>query len=321
MIITRATNKVVEYLSEKKAVKDSFWLSKLKYLGIPIKNNFEIDNDCLILKEFNLKLNKKQAFFIEGYFDAERLVRESQGEFRNEGDRILLKIDSAEFYVNSKQEIAIFREVFLNKCYNFIFRKDSILFDIGFNVGVSTIFLGRDDFVKKIYGFEPFAKTLEYATENLNLNPSVKVKTQLYNFGLSDQNKQLKVYYSLENKGSVSTSERIIGNAAYRPNNKNNEIVSELTVELRDASIVLSEIFEKEKDYQIICKIDCEGGEFEIIDSLHQNNLLRFIDVIMMEWHFELPHQIITQLSDSNFNTIQSAEGNVHGLIYAFNDR
>jgi hypothetical protein len=61
----------------------------------------------------------------------------------------------------------------------------------------------------------------------------------------------------------------------------------EVTIDLREASTILGQIIAKAKakESRFLLKLDCEGSEFPIIENLSEKNLLKEIDVILMEWH------------------------------------
>jgi hypothetical protein len=63
--------------------------------------------------------------------------------------------------------------------------ENSVVIDIGANVGNHTVYWGKITNVKKIYSFEPVKPTFDILSKNIEINNlSEKVKT--YNTGLSD---------------------------------------------------------------------------------------------------------------------------------------
>ncbi|MDR2839810.1 MAG: hypothetical protein LBV75_00880, partial [Paludibacter sp.] len=61
-----------------------------------------------------------------------------------------------------------------------------VVFDIGLNIAVTSLYLSQQKNIVKIYGFEPFKETFLQAEQNLLLNPELATKIQIFNFGLSD---------------------------------------------------------------------------------------------------------------------------------------
>lgn len=57
---------------------------------------------------------------------------------------------------------------------------------------------------------------------------------------------------------------------------------------VKDAGAILSDIIEKNKiKSNIVLKIDTEGSEYKIIDSLLDNGMLNKVDLIMGESHMK----------------------------------
>jgi hypothetical protein len=54
-------------------------------------------------------------------------------------------------------------------------------------------------------------------------------------------------------------------------------------------------------DIDIVAKIDCEGSEYEILDSLAATGQLGQIKIIMMEWHNKGPDALVKHLQDFGF--------------------
>ena len=72
--------------------------------------------------------------------------------------------------------------------------------------------------------------------------------------------------------------------------------------------------------------MDCEGAEYEIVENLSKENLLKSVDIIIIEWH-DLGAKVIEDyLLLNNFTIFSRSLGPVSGLIYGknesiFNDR
>lgn len=91
------------------------------------------------------------------------------------------------------------------------------------------------------------------------------------------------------------------------------------TVIVKDAAEELASVLDEHKDKHIIVKCDCEGAEFEIFRRLNETGLAGRIDVVMMEYHFEKPDELITILGENGF-AIQTKIGSRKsktGYIYA----
>ena len=91
--------------------------------------------------------------------------------------------------------------------------------------------------------------------------------------------------------------------------------------EIRDVCDVLREIMKENNDTnQIMIKMDCEGGEFEILERLsEQKELLQKINVLAIEWHFKGPEKLINILKQSAFKILETHRiDDTVGMIYAF---
>jgi len=208
------------------------------------------------------------------------------------------------------EAMAITKEVFLNKSYAVNFSYDAALIDIGLNRGIVSLFFATYPNIKKIYSYEPFKPTFELAKKNLELNPQLKKKISAFNFGLGKTDATLKLPYMDKATGGMSTTHDVC---------KGEKNIKTKTVAIRDAAKEITPILEENKDKYIIIKCDCEGAEFEIFERLNEEKLIENIDVIIMEYHFDNPGQLVNILSENGFvvrtKTLSKKAGT--GYIYA----
>ena len=197
--------------------------------------------------------------------------------------------------------------VFYNDEYNFYPDKNYVMFDIGFNLGMTSLWFARNEKITKIYAFEPFLPTCKLGERNLSLNPKLSKKIKLFKFGLSNKNEKITMHYNPDLPGSMSS-------VFDRFNTGNPEKIT-----LKPASEVLKPLFDKHPNEGIFLKIDCEGAEREIIPDLNNNGLLKRVDVIIMEWHDGPPDSLVKILKDNNFNIhCTHMFYNRQGMIVAF---
>ena len=96
------------------------------------------------------------------------------------------------------------------------------------------------------------------------------------------------------------------------------ENTSEQLIHLKSAREELSKIKEQVTGHFVVCKIDAEGAEYEIIDSLNNAGLISFVDVYFIEWHQLKPTRIVSTLAANNYNVIETTFSQLHsGMIYA----
>ena len=182
------------------------------------------------------------------------------------------------------------KEILIDGEYSFDDKSNYIMIDIGLNIGITSLHFASKHNIKKIYAYEPFRSTYLQAQNNLKLNKSISDKIVPNNFGLSNKDEQLEFYYNEKLPGAMSTSREVF-------NNKN---LTKEKVLLKEAAKVLKPIFDKHNE-KVFIKMDCEGAEYLIIPNLNSSNLLKNVDVIILEWHKGNPKDLIRILNDNNF--------------------
>lgn len=149
---------------------------------------------------------------------------------------------------------------------------DNHFIDVGANIGLISKQLQNLDLkIKKYFCFEPEVNSFNILKENLKNSNS-----DLFNFGLSDKEKETKIFASESNKSD---------NSFYF--NKNRRSYSSI-VSLKDASRVLSQIIKKNKINNIIYKSDTQGMDEEIFLNLNKNILDKIYLIIMEISNFNL---------------------------------
>lgn len=199
--------------------------------------------------------------------------------------------------------------IFSENIYNFLGSgSDTIVVDIGVNIGISSIFFASKPNVKKVVGFEPLSEMFNMAQKNVELNiPEIKNKIEIYNIGLSNCDAKKRFNYSRK----FPTTFSICGVESVSPEDE--------LIEIRPADEILKPIFNKYSHNQIVVKMDCEGAEYEIFESLDKADLLRNIDILLIEYH--LTDNIILEqyLRENGFCFVKTNTASYIGYIYAFN--
>ena len=204
----------------------------------------------------------------------------------------------------------LIKEVFVKSEYNLNIKRQSILIDIGMNRAAASLLFAANQNIKKVYAYEPFKPTFEAAKKNLDLNPALSKKINAFNLGLGKEDVTLELPYMPDATGGMSTTHDVC---------KGKKNIEKETVIVRDAAKEITSILKEHKDKHIIVKCDCEGAEFEIFERLNNQNILRSIDVIMMEYHFEKPDRLLSILAESGFaaQTKIGSRKSKTGYIYA----
>jgi FkbM family methyltransferase len=212
-------------------------------------------------------------------------------------------------YIKCKVNITSLAELVLSEIYNFYYPRKCIVIDIGANVGDSTLFFAANDNIVKVYAYEPFVKTFTDLQDNLSLNPHLQSKIIAYNYGLSSEDKKLLLNYEYEKSAYLSTEFGKVGN---------DEIL------VKNICTELESIYNFHRELPIIIKLDCEGSEFPIFNTLTSSNIFPRIKGILMETHRmgELHNfgieEIRNVLSKNYFAFMDFRCGQSVGALYAF---
>src|SRR3989338_865273 len=274
------------------------------------------NNPNIFIDDLNISVSPiNHKFFLDGIELAKELKQFGQARYRlDPNNNILITIDHCKFYIHTTEELLILKEIFLQGVYNFFYNKPTVVWDIGMNVGIASLFFAGKPFIQKVYSYEPFEETYQKACLNINLNPKNSNKIKSFNFGIAQQDKTLTVDYTPEWMGSMS----IYNLPSPKILNINPLLVRKEKIRLKNASTVLREIKKENKGYAIMAKIDCEGAEFEIIKCLYENNLLNDVTGFIIELHKKNPEYIINFLSNSKFTIFSNSTANEKiGMIYA----
>ena len=232
------------------------------------KNNIKLDNQ--FINEL-LILTKKDIFFYK---------------YDKDNNFIYLTKDNINLVTDFYNQVIV-KEVFYDNLYDIDkyldVNKQYVFFDIGCNKGYTTLYYSQKKYCKSIYSFELVPNIFRYAKKNIDINPVLKDKVHLYNFGLSNCNKTIKVayypfhdYLSSINKNFTDTISKL-------------EKMEYVENYVKDTAYVLKEIIKENKIYnELVIKIDTEGSEYDIFDSL-LNNYIDIFDKVKLfigEFHF-----------------------------------
>jgi len=295
-------------------------LSKKSYylrMGLNDNNSTILsDGKTIFLKDFGLEINiDNHEYIIKGLRFLYNLKNQVNAHFTFENNLFYVGISDIKYNIQAFDQLYILNEVFIEGVYSIDTRKNFELIDIGMNVGVTSLFFARQPQCVAIHAFEPFKLTYEQAIVNINLNANFSSKISTYNYGLGKENKTVTVTYDKDNKGSMGLN----GVPEYLKE-QSREIVDENII-IKDVAEILKPIITKinKSESQLILKMDCEGAEHDIFESLDKANCLLYFNVIMVEWHYKKPEQIYRALEKSGFTFIRfNPASNEAGMIYAF---
>jgi FkbM family methyltransferase len=284
----------------------------LKKLGYKISNISQKEQDLKNLvdgfgvqKDTNDLVLKSASYL----FEIKKYFPELALESHREG--VLARFKDLKLYLESSEEFFIVKEVFVEKDYNLLSKNKFVVFDIGMNIGISSLFFALNKNVEKIYSFEPVVTTYNQAVYNLGLNPTYSNKIEAFNFGLGGSSRVEQVLYHSQAKGNCGI--RLESSLVI-----DKKDAKEIDITIKDVSAILPDLMAKHIGQQKVLKIDCEGAEYEILQKLHDANLLKDIDVLLIEWHDKGAKILEDLLTANDFRVVSRHLTSITGMIYAF---
>ena len=161
----------------------------------------------------------------------------------------------------------LIEEIFNQKVYSFSSEKKSpLIFDIGANIGLASIFFIQTHPTAIIKSFEPQKENIELFNKNIK-NKNI----ELYPYAISNKYEERKLYICSKKDKSLPISSLLKSKQT-----TNYEIVN--TVPFHKVV--------KEHETIDLCKIDIEGEESNIVEDLINHKLLRRIKEYIIEYHF-----------------------------------
>lgn len=240
------------------------------------KDEKEIDNKCLneimslhnislkrnifkfVKLSYNYLVNKNKMFMSHTYFGIE--LRKAYIKSKLKLEPKILKINYRKRDIclvhdklfNYLDFYSIIRDIFLYDQYNMKNNiKGSVVFDVGANVGVSSIYAVLNG-AKKIYAFEPVPETYDILKNNIKLN-KLENKIVPINYGLGNDERMKEVRYSFAGDGMA----------------KINLIEDEVNKKVKNTLIRIIKIDKFVKKYKIrrvnFIKMDVEGYEENVL--------------------------------------------------------
>lgn len=180
--------------------------------------------------------------------------------------------------------------------------KDDVVIDVGAHIGLFSLFISQYCKHGKIFSYEPIKENFNILKENLELN---NIKNIIpFNFAVSNQSGKSKIFINFDD-------------SAHSIFNSGKDFIEV-------NSITIKSIFDQNKIENCnLLKLDCEGAEYEIVDSISKEYFLK-IDKIMIEYHLanenpELFKKLIQTLNDNLFKIKIEKISDGMGMIYAIN--
>ncbi len=182
----------------------------------------------------------------------------------------------------------------------FEINENDIIIDIGGHVGLFIVFCKQFCNNGKIFCFEPVKENYEQCMENIRINNLQNVN--LFNMAVTKKTGEIPIYLNEDDSG----------HSIFLKDKKSIKVKS---ISLED--ILLSNKIQ----HCDLLKIDCEGAEYEIIESIPEH-YFENIDKIIIEYHFakdnpQLFENLIKKLKMVSYSLTIKKMNDSMGLIYA----
>lgn len=220
-------------------------------------------------------------------------------------DGIISDINGIKILQKYHTDFKFVPEIFYNNAYYLeMGQYESVVIDIGMNIGIASLYFAAKPEVKVVYGFEPFDDTYSQAVANFELNDrNISEKIKPYNFGLTDKDEERDIAISIEDSGL-----RILSVPATEDNS--------VHIVCKSAGRVVRKIVNQNVGRKIILKIDTEGSEYDIFNSLEEYSCFDDVDAILMEYH-KGADELLNILRRHSYKIILNGPKNAVGLLYA----
>lgn len=173
------------------------------------------------------------------------------------------------------KRIKYIKSLFLLYNYKFFLKENDIVIDCGANVGEFIDKIYKKGI--KIYAFEPhpvaFKSLLKKNSNNKNI--------VLIQKGVYYKNDKIKFY---NHKNFSNTTDWTVGTSIIKEKD-NIDLDNFFEVDVIDFSEFINNLDRRVK----IIKIDIEGAEFDLLDSLINNNIYEKVDIFFVETHERIP--------------------------------
>lgn len=183
---------------------------------------------------------------------------------------------------------------------NFQILENDNIIDIGSHIGLFAMYASQKCDKGTIFCFEPIKENYDLLLDNLKLNNIKNVKT--FNIAVTGSDFTVTIYLSDDDAG--------------------HSIFLHNTNLVQVKSTSLKKIFDDNNIEKCdLIKMDCEGAEYEIIESL-PSNYFNKITKMIIEYHFvgsklELAKNLIKRLKSHSYEVSTIASQCDTGLLYA----
>jgi FkbM family methyltransferase len=283
----------------RRSFSDAFWIDYFTRKPMPFGLSSGSVRGGLYFKDYGLDLDQHNSLlFLENSRYVKSLVKFNAANFSTENSRLHVTIDGIKMQLDDHEEFYIVQEVFGRRLYGWNFCRPTLVIDVGMNVGFSSLYFSNSDNVH-VVGYEPFQQTYNQALRNIEANPTHKTRIEPIHAALGGHARKETWRYFPRRKGS---------SGKYTMLGFEHESESELVpITILDADTELTRLLERFQNQDVVLKLDCEGGEHEILARLSETSALQKVTAILMEWHARASSSLqdtLGFLESANFNYI-----------------
>ena len=194
-----------------------------------------------------------------------------------------------EFFYKKNQKKYNFEGILRGNVYKKINLNYSvdIIIDVGANIGATSVFFSLNYPKSTIFAFEPVSETYDILLKNTESFKNIFS----YKCAITDKNDLQKIYID----------EDLLGRSSLIKDHRNMNITYTENIKTMNLNNFLKENNISKID---ILKIDCEGSEKDILNSI--KNILSKVAIIYIEIHGKDKIKFITELLNKTHNEIDS---------------
>lgn len=259
-----------------------------------------------------------ELFVLEAPAEVAALLQAGGHFLRATGGELRVRIDGIELEPTNAEELLILREIFADGVYNCLPSRPTVVWDIGGNVGVASLFFSRLPQVLQVHAFEPLAENRRRAEHHYALNPALASRITQHPHAVGRAASSLQADYAPNQRGSFSIThapEAITRLAGARLQETRHE-----TISLVPAVETLGELRRSHPQADVLVKMDCEGAENEILPALADGGVLTSIRTLLIETHHGYGPGLARLLHEAGFEVLLHAPHSRDlGYLFAFN--
>jgi len=176
---------------------------------------------------------------------------------------------------------------------------EDVIIDVGAHIGLFALYVAQFCKNGKIFCLEPDPENFKLLERNLNLNQISNVL--IFNMAVSKTSSKINLYKNDDKSG--------------------HSIVLPSSNSIEVESTTLNDFLHKSKIIHCsLLKLDCEGAEYEIIESLYKVNFQIFQNIIL-EYHLldskpDLITNLIKNLENNSFSVIKNNAEYSMGILH-----